>query len=994
MASRLWTRASVSSVALAVGFVMAAPAHAQAAPANPQNTTAGNQAAPTADQSTIGQNPAGTAAAQTNQQREDPGTAQADDTAPGADIVVTGFRQSLNNALAIKRREVGVVDSILAEDVGKFPDSNLAESMQRIPGVAITRGDGGEGKTISVRGLGAQFTRVRLNGMEGASSTGSSDIRSGYVSSRSFDFSAFPSELFSSLSVRKTSQADVEEGSLGATVDLQTPRPLDFKENFTFAVSAQGTYDDLRDRVSPRVTGLISKKFLDDTFGISASAAYTQRHTREEGWAAIDILQGSLNRFCSPIGFTPQSPSNSSGNGTNAANCSTGNPRLPNTAANNANYASVDNANTFVPRSPRLIRSDQDYSRLGATLTLQAQPSDHTKFALDGLFSRYDVTRSDQTITAISFSRNAGQHGSAESSVVDASRAADGTLSYGLFNGVDLSNDLTLTKYTTTFGQINLSGSQDFGAVKLDGFVGISRTIVDRPIRTQIGIFANNVNGFSFDFRDNDRFPALNWGIDVNNPANYVFAPPSADATTNGTLALARGRDETNNTTAELNAAWEIMHGLSLRIGGQYRDSRYQTYSTSRVTQNLAPALPAGTTLAQLTTPLTGFGSSLPVNTISGWAAPDYAKFDSALGFSSESGVYAMTPTTSANLTETIKSAYAMVDFDTDALPVRIRGNVGVRYVHTDQVGQNLIGTPLTLTRAYDDWLPSGTVTADLTNNLILRLAAAKVMARPELSDLLPGSVSIALNTRTVSTSNFLLEPIRAKTADISLEYYFGKSGTIAIGGFYKDIDTFIQTLQRNVPFSQTGLPLSLLNGAQGVNGSTEFTVSNKANTPGGPLKGVEVNVQAGLSFLPGFLSNLGVLGSYTYVDSKIVYCADAACLATVQNDLINLSKNTVNGTLFYEDSKFSIRGSASYRDKFLLRVPSGRAGSDVQGNISSLFVDAAASYQLTRQIRLTLEAQNLTNQELGFYVDSVRQDSLYSSYSGRRFTAGVGFKF
>ncbi|MGP7796855.1 TonB-dependent receptor [Sphingomonas sp. CLY1604] len=970
MVSLVSGRSMVSAAALVAGMMMAAPAFAQAA-------------GPT--------NPAGTAAGQTVDAEPDPGTPQASDD---QDIVVTGFRESLNNALAIKRREVGVVDTILAEDVGKFPDANLAESMQRLPGVAITRGDGGEGKTISVRGLGAQFTRVRLNGMEGASSTGSSDIRSGYVSSRSFDFSTFASELFSSLSVRKTSQADVEEGSLGATVDLQTPRPLSYKEDFTLAVSGQETYDDLRDKFSPRFTGLVAKRFLDGTFGVAASAAYTRRYTREEGWAAIDILQGSLNRFCSPVGYTPQSPANSATNGTNAANCSTGNPRLPNTPTNAANYAAVDSATTFVPRSPRLIRSDQDYSRFGATLTLQAEPTDRTRFALDGLYSRYDVTRSDQSITAISFSRNAGQHGSAESSVVDAVRASDGTLTYGLFNGVDLTNDLTLTKYTTTFSQVNFTGSQDFGALKLDGYIGVSRTQINRPVRTQIGIFANNVNNFSFDFRNNDRFPTLGWGIDVNNPANYVFAPPSADATTNGTLALARARDEFNNTTAELNAAWELMRGITVRAGGQYRDAKYETYSTSRVTQNLAPTLPAGTTLAQLTSPLTGFGGSLPVQTINGWAAPDYDKFASALGFTSETGIYAMTPTTSASLTERVKSAYGMFDLDTDALPFRLRANAGVRYVHTDQIGQNRIGNPLTLRRSYDDWLPSATVTADLTQNLLLRFAAAKVMARAELSDLLPGTVSIAANTRTLSTSNFLLEPIRAKTADVSLEYYFGKSGTIAIGGFYKDIDSFIQTLQRNIPYSETGLPLSLLNGAQGVDGSTIFTVSNKTNTPGGPLKGIEVNFQAGLTFLPGFLRNLGVLANYTFVDSKIVYCTNATCTATVRNDLINLSKNTLNGTLYYEDSRFSIRGSANYRDKFLLRVPSGRAGSDVQGNISAVFVDAAASYQLTPAVRLTLEAQNLTNQELGFFVDSVREDSLYSSYSGRKFSAGVAFKF
>lgn len=956
---------TVSALAVTAGLLMAAtPALAQGEAA-PQDTQGEAEAAPPVAQ---------------------PATTD--------DIVVMGFRQSLTNALAIKRQETGVVDAITAEDIGKFPDSNLAESMQRLPGVAITRGDGGEGRTISVRGLGAQFTRVRLNGMEGASSTGSSDIRSGYVSSRSFDFSTFASELFSSLSVRKTSSADVEEGSLGATVDLQTPRPLDLKEDFTLSASAQGTYDDLRERVSPRFTGLISKTFLDGTLGISGSIAYTRRYTREEGYSAIDILQGSLNRFCSPVGYSPQSPAESTRNGTDAANCSTGNPRLPDTSTNAANYALVDNANTFIPRSPRLIRSDQDYSRLGATLTLEAQPSDHTRVALDGLFSRYDVTRSDQTITAISFSRNASQHGSAETSVLDAVRADDGTLTYGLFNGVDVTNDLTLTKFTTTFGQINLSASHDFGGVKLDGYVGMSRTIVDRPTRTQIGIFANNVNGFSYDFRDGGHIPDLDWGFDVTNPANYVFAPPLSDNTTQGTLALTRGRDETNNTTAELNASWDILEGVKLRAGGQYRQSEYETLSRSRVTQNLAPLLPAGTTMADLTSPLTGFGKSLPVSVTSGWAAPDYDKFDSVLGFSSESGIYAFQTTTDGSLEETIKSAYGMVEFDTDALPVRLRGNVGVRYVHTDQVGQgSLAGTPLRLSRSYEDWLPSATLVADLTDNLILRAAAAKVMTRPELSDLLPGSVSIALNTRTVSSGNFLLEPIRAKTADVSLEYYIGRSGIISVGAFYKDIDTFIQTLQRNIPFGETGLPLSLLAGSDN-DANTIFTVSNKTNTPGGPLKGIELNAQLGLDFLPGILSNFGVLANYTYVDSKITYCTNTTCTTTVRNDLVNLSKNAFNGTIYYEDSKFSIRASGSFRDKFLLRVPSGRAGSDVQGNISAFFLDATASYQITPEIRLTVEAQNLTNQELGFFMDSQRENPLYSSYSGRKFSAGVAVRF
>ncbi len=969
MVSRVLTHATVSATALTIGLAFSTAALAQAAPPAAGDTTP----------------------AQPGQAAAEP----AAEPAEGAqDIIVTGFRESLNKALEQKRQEIGIVDSIVAEDIGKFPDQNLAESMQRIPGVAITRGDGGEGKTISVRGLGAQFTRVRLNGMEGASATNSSDIRSSYVSSRSFDFSTFASELFSSLSVRKTSSADVEEGSLGATVDLQTPRPLSYGTDFQLAGNVQGTYDDLRERVSPRVTALVAQKFLDGTLGVAASIAYTRRYTREEGWSGIDVIQGSLNRFCSPVGFTPQSPGNSATNGTNAANCSTGNPRLPNTPTNAANYALVDSANTYVSRSPRLIRSDQDYSRLGATLTLQAEPAEGTKVSLDGLFSRYAVNRNDYTITAISFSRNAAAHGSAETSVVDAARDPNGTLSYGLFNGVDLTNDLTRTKYTTTFTQINMNASQDFGALQLDGYVGISRTLIDRPVRTQIGIFANNVNGFSYDFRNGERIPAINWGTDVANGDNFTFAPNSADNTVRGLLALAEGRDETNNTTTEVNALYTLTDEIKFRAGGQYRQSKYETVASSRINQNIAPALPAGTSVGSLTSPVTGFGASLPVSTISGWATPDYDKFNSALNFENQTGAYAFQLTNNAFLQETIKSAYGMIEFGTDALPFGLRGNAGVRYIHTRQSGLGgPVATPLRQTRTYDDWLPSMTVTADLGRNLIFRVAAAKVMTRPELSDLLPGNVSIALNTRTVSSANFLLEPIRAKTADASLEYYFGKSGLISVGAFYKDIDSFIQTLQRNIPYGESGLPLSLIAGSNN-DASTIFTVSSKFNTPGGPLKGAEVNFQTSFDFLPGFLSNFGMIASYTYVDSKITYCANAACNVTIRDDLLNLSRNTLNGTLYYEDSKFSIRTSGSYRDKFLLRVPSGRAGSDVQGNISSFYLDAAASYQITPRVRLILEAQNLTNQELGFYMDSLRQDSYYSSYSGRKVTAGAAFKF
>jgi TonB-dependent receptor len=155
-----------------------------------------------------------------------PEPASAENDAKQLDEVVVSFRGSLSRAIDLKRDEIGQVDVIVAEDIGKFPDLNLAESLQRVPGVAITR-DAGEGRNISVRGLGPQFTRIRINGLEALATGGGTDASGGANRGRGFDFNVFASDLFNSITVRKTASADVDEGSLGATVDLQTARPFD-----------------------------------------------------------------------------------------------------------------------------------------------------------------------------------------------------------------------------------------------------------------------------------------------------------------------------------------------------------------------------------------------------------------------------------------------------------------------------------------------------------------------------------------------------------------------------------------------------------------------------------------------------------------------------------------------------------------------------------------------------------------------------------------------
>lgn len=190
--------------------------------------------------------------AQTAPQSDAP--AAADSAPPASDIVVTGFRQSLQAALNLKKSSVSAVDAIVAEDIAKFPDQNLAESLQRITGVAITR-DGGEGRQITVRGLGSQFTVTRVNGLPAQSTSMLAGSGGAPNRDRSFDFNVFASELFKSLVVHKTAEANLDEGSLGAVVDLNTGHPLGAKSGVTGLVSASGSYNTLSGNVGPRLAG-------------------------------------------------------------------------------------------------------------------------------------------------------------------------------------------------------------------------------------------------------------------------------------------------------------------------------------------------------------------------------------------------------------------------------------------------------------------------------------------------------------------------------------------------------------------------------------------------------------------------------------------------------------------------------------------------------------------------------------------------------------------
>lgn len=1017
--SRVARRGVASMGALALALSGAAAAQTTTPLPNIPPSAPANQA-PSADSTAAG-TPIATTTADQNVEP---------DAGPSGDIVVTGFRASLNSALNLKRTETASVDSIVAEDVGKFPDSNLAESMQRIPGVSLARGDGGEGRNISVRGLGAGFTRVRINGMEGSAQTGSSDIYGAGNTGRSFDFNVFPSEIFSSLAVRKTPSADLEEGSLGATVDLRAPKPLDYRNDFVLAATVRGIYSELSKHFDPRASLLVSKQFDGGRFGILASGSYQKRFTREVGYSAVDILSSNTNGlatggvvapFCTPVGYTPASPSIGL-KGADANNCSTGNPRTSTTAAYNtvinlrrADLPTVNGSGAFLPRIPRYVNSTQDTERTGGTLTLQFRPDDRTDISLDLLYSRYEVTRQDNYISGLSFGRSITNNGQPDVSVVNVAFSPLGSLTYGKFNGVDVRSEGLNDHYVSSFGQVNLNFDHKFtDNLRMTAMAGVSRSILNNNKRLQTFMDAIDTPNFVIDNRSGNSTPTLGFGFDVSNPANFSYAPSLADGTVLGGFSFQNRpmRNQTINQTYENNIEWQLDPNFTVKGGAQFRESKFSTFSTLPYSADLVvKALPAGTTLAGITRQITGVGDLFGTGAPNNWAAIDTTKWEQVFNFAGVRYCGVECGAAGSQVKEDVTSAYLMGQFNThDQLPIPIRGDFGVRYVHTYQhtVGfipvaaatspTGLRGQRAVVDRGYGDWLPSANVVFDITSRLLARVAGAKVLSRAELGQIAPTS-GVTATTRTGTLNNPYLDPIRANTADASLEWYFRPGSLLSVAYFYKDIKTYIQRVTSQLPYSALGLPDALLAGTNTAT-SEIFTVSQPINTPGGKLKGVEVNAQVQFDFLPRsfprFVHNFGVLGSYNHVTSKIQYVLTSVGgvpTVTTTADLVGLSPNSASGTLYYEDKKFSIRGTASYRDRYIRGIPAS-PGSDLQGNRPNTFVDASASYALTPAIKLIVEVQNITDARNSLYIDSQRQDTLFETRTGRTFNIGATARF
>jgi len=912
----------------------------------------------------------------------------------GDEIIVTGFRQSLEAALNVKRDSVAAVDAIVAEDIAKFPDQNLAESLQRIPGISISR-DAGEGRSITVRGLSSQFTRVRVNGMEtiATSVDGASANRD-----RAFDFNVFASELFSSLVVRKTAEASLDEGSLGAVVDLNTGNPLAGKSGFTGAASLVGSYNDLSEKVGPRVAGLLSWRNDAGTFGASVSAAYSNTKTLELGNNTVRWAQA---RFDSVNGVNCFTTANSGG-------------------TYNAGNAACDQATlAFHPRIPRYGEVAHDRERLGVTGSVQFAPTDSTKLSIDALYSKLDAVREEKWGEVLLRSNERSIN------LVNPVYDSNNNMISATLNDAWVRTEHYKRKSSTEFYQVGGTWDQDLSdSFRFTLTGGVSKSNADIPVETTIIFDDRDAQGYSFDYT-NMAFPKLTFGTSVTDPANFQ---------------LAEIRDRPSNVTnrfktAQLRTEWDIADGFTVKAGAVWRRFNFDLEAYTRDTAvcgNGGTSLVTSTSGTIACSPSSLFGPTAvygfpvtaalsemftlgnagqPAGNTNSWLVPNLAASAAFTGLYSRP--LANDTGNIRGVQETTKGAYLQFDAKGDVLGLEYALNAGIRYAKTDQSSYGLVsGVNATVTRSYEDWLPSANLALFPTDNLILRAAIADVMTRPTLGSLTPGGSADGFNFR-VTSGNPFLEPYRATNIDLAAEWYFAPQALLSVAWFKKDVKTFTQSASlTGATFAQTGLPLSVLSPSSpaalnpALLTQPIWTLSTTVNGSGATLKGWEVAAQIPFKvFTEGFFGNFGIIANATFIDSNANFnlqgpitvarqangSLGALTPVALTNTLSNVSKRAYNGTFYYDDGTFSGRVMVSYRGRY--HEGASGTGNLLEGYGATTNLDASLRYKLTEWLELSVEGNNLLDTYRYRFTDFDADRNYENNHFGRTFLFGARMK-
>jgi TonB-dependent receptor len=889
------------------------------------------------------------------------------------DIVVTGYRKSLDAALSRKQRATAQVDAIVADDIADFPDLNLADALQRMPGVAITR-DSGEGARLTVRGLSGQYTRTRINGMD-------TRVAIGDNTTRSFDFNMFASELFNSVIVNKTATPELGEGSLGAVIDLNTGHAFNYKPGFTVVASAQGNYNDLSQTVRPRVAGLVSYRDPKGVWGATASVAYSKTRNDE---VVSDTVRWERATFRSVNGVV----------------C----------ADNPTDVGCTEVANAFGPRIPRYLQRVNVSERLGLTAGFQLKPTAKTELRLDGLFATYNQERHDKSLEVLLRSNQNTQDitGYTIQPFPDRFGLPNSSLSsFSLDNAwVRSENFLRLTE--TRFYQATLAIDHEFSKrVYVKALAGRSQSRGYIPHMTTMMYDAKGYNGFSADYRQSAYLPTLAYdGANVADGTNFF---------------LTELRDQVNTTTntfdtGEAKLFWEVIDPLRLSTGVAVKRMTHDTKQQNRDGtvcglmlfncdtnadgMNDVIGAPGQADLTEIT----NYNGPVGAGSTTRWATPSIDAWNRALG-------YYNVPlrddlSRRRKVEEVTLNTYLQADGE---IPLglgdmRLLYNAGVQYVQTRQKSGGYVSNDFIEVKrpTYHDVLPSANAALWLTNEWVLRAAVARVMSRPALADLTPGGSVDSFNY-VINFRNPRLDPTRATALDVAAEWYFAKESVVSLAAFMKSIDSFPIDSTRQGTFAGTGLPTTVIAPTSPASMNLEGTCGNPqgcweirelGNGPGATIRGLELGFQSPFSsffkHLPPVIRGMGFIGNFTLVNSNTSYTFSGN---TVSERLLGLSNTSFNATLYYEDSKFSTRVSLANRSDYLL------AGPNSNGNLwefveASTRVDASAKYKIIDALEVSLEGLNLTNTPYYSKVDTTANRLFEYRKTGRNILLGARYTF
>ncbi|WP_278391617.1 TonB-dependent receptor [Sphingobium yanoikuyae] len=916
-------------------------------------------------------------------------TAAAPQDSETADIVVTGIRASLESATNAKKNAVAFGDSIFAEDIGKLPATNLAETLNRMPGVRLNRDINGEGTQVAIRGLGPSFTRVLLNGsqLQVASDGGTN----GGSANREVDLDFFPSEIFTRLDLAKSPSPSTLEGGIAGTVNLRNARPFD-KEGTHVTVVAQGQYTDNNDKFSPR--GAIVASHTTDTFGILVGVAGVKTKTRVDGFESVGWTDGNLgtgdaggNNF-SWASVVP----NNTGHGLVAGQ--------PVDVVATSGLTRDQLSTALIPRLGRKSLTEGDRSRISALASLEWRPSDELHFALDGIWAK---SKRDYSKVNMNWQvRNSGPGTSAQSTggmvPIDLTVDDNGVVTSGTFANSSYFLEASLFKQTTKFWNVNPSVSwQPTEDLKVDLSANWSKSRFFREQPTWA--FQTTPQSGVETYYDNTGgdYPSITSNLDLNDPNNGSWQWYRQN------IQLVRRKTETKGAHLDVTYGDDM---FNVKVGGAYDQATRSIRAYDNSTAYQLSVCGTGCTGATGTVPTSAIAQYLRSSSTAGFIVPDFDALKQATNYASyrdsaPEARGAVTGGATGDMDEKVWGAYFELNGVTTIAGRDLHINTGMRYAHTDQlvVGPSQVGTAIvdiTSSSTYENFLPSINLTYDVADNVKLRASASRTMTRPDAGAILPGITFSDPSALTATAGNPNLKPYTSDNYDLGGEIYTGGISYVGVSLFMKNIQGFTVTTSEQVAFGSLNIPFdSLISTQQNALNDRSLqtgipvaqlpiTVNRPVNLRDLKIKGIEATWVQPLDFL---VKGLGFSANGTYLKQS----SSSGLVAT------GVSPWSYNLQGFYENGGLSVSVNYVWNDEAIaVNGPqNGINGADLKSDARGQ-LDMSAGYQLpffNKALRLTLDVLNITDEPIRTTFEY--SNAAYSVYyPGRTVLAGIRANF